>query len=542
MAALTVAGGCGLVSGLDKLELAPSNQSTTDGGVDGASAPTDAGRDAPAADGGLSFTSGNAHFLQSGDSVVLAFTTKAGEAKSLVVGGNGPFTLPEPGGNIAVASAPPGKRCFVRPDGTGAALDLRCTLVVNRSVPVFTTAATSFEVVPGSQLRFTTDLPSTKVLVTYTIPYFAPPGTLTNDRLSAYVRAIVDDDTTRAIELTRFWTFYRQPWNVTLLGVLDVPAGDHDLVMQARLRIAPGDTTLTVGGSIGIPNPDGGTAIASNFPSEATAVALDSLSTFRRVESTSLSADYTYDAGAWLSPLHLAGTAKSAEKGVFAAFVPEWRVNEGNPAKDKATGTLALMQGTTPLVTSDIRHFQDTGGTRPATLLTSTDLNGAYDVRLDTQTAVGPNTIPVRQGAALHGLFFDGTAAVQSKTFNTDSEYTSLVNGQWADVSGASLSVTTRGKALVIASLSRFAAAGNGGSMEFGIFDGSKDLSRGFGQGWQDDYSEGCFLATVADFSAAGTHVLSVRIRPTNGNAPRVHHSDVPDGRGRSVITVIPLE
>ncbi|MBS2017927.1 MAG: hypothetical protein JST00_33940 [Deltaproteobacteria bacterium] len=492
----------------------------------------DASTDAPV----TGFDTGEAHFLQAGDQVGIEYVTMAGATKSLTIAANGPFTLPERARAATVKSAPAGKRCWQRT--ANGKLDVRCVLMATTKIAPYTTDSATFVAVPGAEQTFTTDLPSSTMLVALSIPWLTTSGpeVIHPAYSTAYVRAIIDNDTTKSIDLTRASTYWHQPGMHLLVGTVEVGPGAHTLSVELRHTVPSpvAGRTAIFGGTVD----DGGTPF--DFKPELIHVALESMETFDRLHKAPLGSEVLLppaDANQWKPAGSLSVPIPAPRKAVVAAYYPE--VSVQSPGAGVA-GTFALMAGPDVLASYELAHLQDEGGVRGVTMVRGLSANAPLSVRVDHRTVLGPNRISLKNGAAISAMLFSDASSVQSWTFAGDTDFDTPVD-EWQTVVGSKQAVKTRGKAIVFLSLNRTATTIAGGSHELALFDGDTEIARGFGQSWSFEYSQGQPLATVVDFGTPGTHEISLRIRKKVG-IPKLRHGTVPDGRGLSAITVLPIE
>lgn len=528
-----------------RLDAGASESSTPDSAKSDVSAP-DANPDTSVPDAGpVIVTGGEAHFLQSGDSVVLEYTSKAsGEKKELTVAANGPFALPEQANAARVKTSAAGKKCWLRVEAS--AIDLRCLLSAGVDVAATTTDSASFTAVPGAKFSFTTDLPKSDVLVVYSMPYLTTSGPEVNypNYATTYVRAIVDGDASKSIDLTRMSTFWHQPWNQSLIGTLEVGPGTHEVVIEAmelQPTVVAGRVSM-IGGTL-----DGGGGRTASFGSSLSVVALQSMETFRSVQTTRVTGELVIpkvDKDKWISVSTLAGTAASPSKALLTGYYPE--VSVTSPGSGSAAW-FSLVSGTQSLVAHDFFHLQDEGGVRSVGLVTSASVTGAYSFGVEQRTPLGPTRVAPGQGAGarmgggLSAMLFSDTSDLQTWSFSGDADFNGAID-TWQNVASSKAVVKAKGKALVFASVNRVSNTTSGGASEIGLFDGTQPVVRGATQSWSFEYGMGCILATVVDFSAPGTHELELRVRRLNNGVPLVRHASTPDFRGVSSITVLPLE
>lgn len=548
---------CGALVGIRDLTDATEgpDAATVDGSAIEASLPDSAKSDASGPDakseasvpdaGPPVLNGGDAHFLQSGDSVTLEYTVAATrEKKELAVSSNGPFVIPEPASDVRVKESAAGKKCWLRVEGS--AVDLRCLLFGAVDVAAMTTDSSSFVPVPGAELSFTTDLPKSDVLVVHSMPYLTTSGPEVNspNYASTYVRAIVDGDPSKVVDLTRMSTFWHQPWNQSLIGTLEVGPGTHKVVVEVRElqpSVVAGRVSM-MGGSV-----DGGGGRTASFGSSLSVVALQSMETFRSLQSSRVTTGTVIpaaDKDKWVSVSSLSGNSPSPAKALLTAYYPEVFVT--SPGSGSAAW-FALMSGTQSLVGHDFFHLQDDGGLRSIGMVTTASVSGAFSFGVEERTPLGPTRVAPGQGAgarsggALSAMLFADTSDLQSWSFSGDADLNGPLD-TWQNVASSKAAVKAKGKALVFASINRISNTTPGGASEIALFDGTQPALRGITQSWSFDYGMGCILASVVDFSAPGTHELELRVRRLNNGIPLVRHSPTPDFRGVSSITVLPLE
>ena len=554
---MTSTAACGALVGIRDLSDATEgpDAGTTDASVVDASVPDssksetgapDARPDAPAPDAEPpALNGGEAHYLQSGDSVTLEYTSRATLAKKeLTVASNGPFVLPEAASNVRVKASAAGKKCWLRVEAS--AVDLRCVLSGAVDVAAMTTDSSSFVPVPGAELSFTTDLPNTDVLVAYSMPYLTTSGPEVNapNYASTYVRAIVDGDPSKVIDLTRMSTYWHQPWNQTLMGTLEVGPGAHKVVVEVlelQPSVVAGRVSM-IGGSV-----DGGGGRTASFGSSLSLVALQSMETFRSLQSSRVTTGTVIpaaDKDKWITVSSLSGSSPSPAKALLTAYYPEVFVT--SPGSGSAAW-FSLVSGTQPLVGHDFFHLQDDGGRRSIGMVTTASVSGAYSFGVEQRTPLGPTRVAPAQGAgarsggALSAMLFSDTSNLQSWSFSGDADLNGPLD-TWQNVASSKALVKAKGKALVFASINRISNTTPGGASELALFDGTQPVLRGITQSWSFEYGMGCILASVVDFSAPGTHELELRVRRLNNGVALVRHSPTPDFRGVSSITVLPLE
>ena len=528
-----------------RLDAGTVDSSTPDSAKSDVSAP-DANPDTSVPDAGpVIVTGGEAHFLQPGDSVVLEYTSKAsGEKKELTVAANGPFALPEQATEARVKTSAVGKKCWLRSEAS--AIDLRCLLSGAVDVSAMTTDSSSFVPVPGAEFSFTTDLPKSDVLVVYSMPYITTSGPEVNapNYASTYVRAIVDGDPAKVIDLTRMSTYWHQPWNQSLMGTLEVGPGTHKVVvevMELQPSIVAGRVSM-IGGSL-----DGGGGRTASFGSSLSVVALQSMETFRSLQSSRVTNGTVIaaaDKDKWISVSSLAGNSPAPAKALLTAYYPDVFVT--SPGSGSAAW-FSMVSGTQPLVGHDFFHLQDDGGRRSIGMVTTVPVSGAFSFGVEQRTPLGPTRVAPAQGAgaksggALSAMLFSDTSDLQSWSFAGDADLNGPLD-TWQNVASSKAVVKAKGKALVFASINRISNTTPGGASEIALFDGTQPALRGITQSWSFDYGMGCILASVVDFSAPGTHELELRVRRLNNGVPLVRHASTPDFRGVSSITVLPLE
>lgn len=244
--------------------------SATDGAVDGRVVGEDGPTELPdasiPADADASVTSsvpgGTVHFLQSGSSLVVT-----NGIEDVTVTANGPFGFSSDAGALAVKTNPIGQRCFVR-NGN----EIRCSVILtSRTAPstMKTTTSTTFVALPDvTPITVTTDI-AAKALVSLVVP-----TALTTD--GSYNLGIQVDGTT-VTEITNV------PFN-TLNGASTI----------AVVRLEAGTHTITPVWRIGDLPAVAGTVTATIYDdvdsSALSAIVLDSLPSFDRADTTSLTA------------------------------------------------------------------------------------------------------------------------------------------------------------------------------------------------------------------------------------------------------------
>lgn len=513
----------------------------SDAGVDarpGADASVDATTEAGVDAGPLAtLTGGQAHFLQEGEQVGLSFVANDGTSKAFIVSANGNFELPEPARSVLVATPPAGKRCWSRADGA-TRVDVRC-VYASRVVPEPSqTSSGVFTPLLGAESTVVTDLPSTTLFIAFSMPYATTSEPLANDLSTLYARAIVDNDPTKSIELTRGSTYYHQPWNQTLLGTIDVGPGKHKVAVEYRHYVphAVSGRAAVIGGSFG----------ASTFPAELLTVALDSIETYDRTVRAPMTSDFTLphvEANQWKSMSTLSDTTVGARKAVVMAYYPE--VFFTSPGTEIA-GFFSLMSGldgNSTLVTHTMRHLQDANGYRSISLIAPADVNGPFAFRVDQRTELGPNVASVApRGAGMTAMLFSSTAKIHSVPFSADADFAGGI-GHDSVVPGTTFQVQTTGRALVFLDVNLVNTTTGAGELRLLDTAGgtTTQLMNGIVQSWGFEYGQGCNMATIAELSG-GLHQLSLHVRPLSDTTVRVRHGLVPDGRGRSLVTIIPLE
>ncbi|MBL8612320.1 MAG: hypothetical protein JNL38_33575 [Myxococcales bacterium] len=543
---------CGAIVGIRDVSDAPAggDASTTPDGASEAASPDaavdaakDAGPDAPVSE---ELTGGEAHFLQAGDTVTLAYVEKAtGATKDLEVSANGAFTFPAVAKTASVKTPAANKRCWLRDTGKKT-VDVRCVLAAQVVVPAATTESGSYVAIPGGEATFSTDLAKSTLLVTFSMPFASTSAPEVNppNLASVMVRAIVDGDPDKTIELTRGSTYWHQGWNQMLLGTIEVGPGPHTVATEFR-EIQPtpvAGRAAQVGAQI-----DLGRGVVFDYKSELLVVGLESLRTFEGLESTKVTAEQVLtsaDKNKWHTMHTVSGTSATPQKALVTAYYPEV---EAQSASSVSAAWYALMAGTQTLAGHDLYHVQDSNGVRPITLVSTATVSGPWSFQLDQRTAVGPTRIApgiggkARAGGAISALLFSPASDLQSWSFSGDADLGGAVNA-WQPVAGSKATVKTKGKALLFANVNRLANTTPAGASEIGVFDGATELVRGWTQSWSYDYGQGCAVATMVDFSGAGPHEVELRVRRGNDGVPLLRHSPTPDFRGVSSITVVPLD
>lgn len=548
-------GACGAIVGIHDVSDAPApgaDGSTTpdsttpetgapDSGLD---APADAPPDAPVSP---ELTGGEAHFLQAGDAVTLAYVDKTtGATKDLEVSANGPFTFPEVAKSASVKTSAAGKTCWLRDKGDKT-VDVRCVLSSRVVVPGATTESSSYVALPGATTTFTTDLPKSSVLVAFSIPFATTGGPEANspNYASLQIRAIVDGDTDKSIELTRGSTYWHQGWNQTLLGTIEVGPGSHTVDVEFR-EIQP--TPIAGRAAIVGAQFDTGNGVV-DYKSELLVTALESLRTFEGFQTTKVTTEQVItsaDKDKWLTMHAVSGTAASPQKAFVSVYYPEI---EALSASSTSAAWYALMSGSTTLTGHDLYHVQDANGVRSLTLTAVQPVSGKWSFQLDQRTAVGPTRIAAspgnganaRAGGAISATLFSASSDLQSWSFKDDANLSGAI-GAWQPVANSKGTVKAKGKALVLVHVNRLANTTPGGASEVALYDGATEVVRGYTQSWSYDYGQGCVLATIADFGSAGPHELEVRVRRVSNGVALLRHSPTPDFRGVSTVTVVPLD
>lgn len=543
---ITLTFACGTIVGIRDTEEV-SDVVTSDGGSDSTTATAPDG--AAPQDGGSAdattdaptrppITGGAAHFLQPGDAVTLEYET-GGAKKTLVVSANGDFELPEPAFAVRVAGSPTTKRCWLRAS-SAARVDVRCVLADKTRVNTSQTSSTAFTALVGSETTVHTDLASSTLFIAFSMPFATTSGPEANwpDYSTLYVRAIVDDDPTRSIELRRGSTFWHQPWNQTLFGTINVPAGAHKVAVEYRHEVAhpvTGRTAII-----------GGTLNSGDFTkSELITVALESLETYDRMAQTPMTADFTLSgANAWQTMSSLSDTTTGPRKAVVMAYYPDVYFTSSSSSLAGFFSLMSGLSGNTSLVTESMRHLQDENGYRSIAMVASTSVNGPFAFRVDQRTEAGPNVATATRGAALTTLLFQDSAKVQTATFSGDGDYAGGTD-HFSNILGTTFQAQTSAqRALVFLDVNLMMVQLNGGAAEIQLMDSqvTEPLVNGVIQSWSFQYGQGCSLATIADFSSPGPHTLSLRVRPLHNTSAYVRHGSVPDGRGKSAVTIVPLE
>lgn len=505
---------------------------SSDGSTPAPPALRDAG-DANVPDGSVPpITGGAVHYLQNGETIRLAYDVAGGATKELVLSANGAFELDEPATEVRVVTPPAGRRCWLR-TASADQVDVRCVLAARAAVEPAQTSSAVFTPVPGGALTVRVDRPTT-LLVAFALPAATTSGPEANDLSTLFARAIVDDDPSKSIELRRGSTYWHQPWSQMLLGTIDVAAGDHEIRADFRHTVpnpVAGRTAMI-----------GGTFAGVTFGAELLAVALDSLETYDRTLRAPMTEDFTLleaEQNTWKEMATLTGSTDGPRKALVYAHYPD--IFFASPGSGHA-GYFTLQSGAATLLSSTMRHLQDANGYRAVTMVTSTAVSGAFDLRLNQRTELGPNVATLTPGAGLGAVLFADRAKVQTRTFSADGDYGGGA-GNWSTVLGTSFRVETTEKALVFLDMNLMQATTNGGAAEVQLVDnGTTPLIQAVVYSWGFQYGQMCVGATLADFSTAGPHTLSVRVRPLNTTVARVLHGVVPDGLGKSAITILPLE
>ena len=546
---------CGAIVGIHDVSDAPApggDASTTPdsttpeaGGPDsGADAPIDAPPDAPVSS---ELTGGAAHFLQAGDTVTLSYVELAtGATKDLEVAANGPFTFPVTAKTAAIKTPAAGKSCWLRDTGAKT-VDVRCVLSSRVVVPGASTESASFVAMPGGTATFTTDLPKSSMLIAFSMPFATTGGPEANspNYASLQVRAVVDGDADKTIELTRGSTYWHQGWNQTLLGTIEVGPGDHTVAVELR-EIQP----TPIAGRAAIVGAQFETGNGPvDYKSELLVTGLESLRTFEGAQSTKVTTEQVItsaDKDKWLTMHSVSGTSASPQKAFVSAYYPEIEAISGTST---SAAWYALMSGATTLAGHDLYHVQDANGVRSLMLTGVQPVSGKWTFQLDQRTAIGPTRIApspgnganARAGGAITAMLFSASADLQSWSLSGDANFNGAIN-DWQPVASSKATVKTKGKALVFMHVNRMANTTPGGASEIGLFDGATEVVRGYTQSWSYDYGQGCALATIADFSAPGTHELELRVRRVNNGVPLIRHTPTPDFRGVSTVTIVPLD
>lgn len=445
---------CGAIVGIRDVSDAPvgGDASTTPDGAGEAASPEagldaakDAGPDAPVSE---ELTGGEAHFLQAGDAVTLAYVDKAtGATQELEVSANGAFTFPTVAKTASVKTPAANKRCWLRDTGKKT-VDVRCVLASHVVVPAATTESATYVAMPGGEATFSTDLAKSTMLIALSIPFATTTGPEANypNYASLMVRAIVDGDPDKTIELTRGSTYWHQGWNQTLLGAIDVGPGPHTVAVELR-EIQPtpiAGRAAQVGAQI-----DLGRGMVFDYKSELLVVGLESLRTFEGFQSTKVTTEQVIaaaDRDKWLTMHSVSGTSAAPQKALVTAYYPEVEATSGSTV---SAAWYALMSGTQTLAGHDLFHVQDANGVRPITLVSTANVSGSWAFQVDQRTPLGPTRIAAgtsRAGGAVSAVLFSAGSDLQSWSFGGDADLGGAVNA-WQPITGSKAAVKTKGKA-----------------------------------------------------------------------------------------------
>lgn len=493
--------------------------------------------DAPVDAGPLVLTGGTVHFLQPAESVTLELAAASGPSP-LVLTKNGDFELPARASSVRVVASPPGRRCWSRLAAADR-VDVRCVFAARVVVEPAETESTTYTSIPGAISKVVTDLPSSTLLVAYSMPYASTSGpeAAYPDYSTLLVRAVVDGDLDHAIELRRGSTFWHQPASQTLLATVDVGPGTHTI----QLEYAHTEPKLIAGRKAYV----GGSQLDLTYRSELLTVGLESIASYRKVLRTPVTSDVALaDKNTWVPLTSLSGTADTPAQAFVMAYYPDVffpRLDDPSAASGYFTLVSGQSPGTT-LVSHTMKHVMDDNGHRSIALTAAVDVSGPFSFRVDHRTELGPNL--VKGGGALTALLFAGDADLQSFGFVGDRDFAGPV-GVFQTIPATTFQVRSRtSKALVFLDTNLFTITDAGYAAEVQLVDNGKPLLSAFVQSWLWEYGQGSNVATLADFSG-GPHELSIRVRQIAGaitQTTRMLHSLVPDGRGRSLVTIVPLE